>query len=251
MRGYVPHDPANKVKYCDNGQWTGGLSASCVQDTPCSELHESNGIGVYTYSSQARESGSRATLTCMGGYSLTSSNAVKICQGGQWVADTEADPTFTQYNFAQCQHMTTEVALCQNKRGQYISDPCFLNSGTQEQRNRPQCLAQGSKCHWVLDATVDGALGGHGNSCEHCASTSPARTSVGDGDTSGGGGSGTGTTGSSAGTVVVLLLVVLAGGIYVAFDKKLGPFAPKGEKAAGLTGAGAATIYDNQTDESL
>jgi hypothetical protein len=51
----------------------------------------------------------------------------------------------------------------------------------------------------------------------------------------------------------VLLLVVLAGGTYAAYDKKLGPFAPKSEKIAGLTGGagGGSTIYDTQTDESL
>jgi len=52
----------------------------------------------------------------------------------------------------------------------------------------------------------------------------------------------------------VVLVILLAGGGYVAFDKKLGPFAPKTERTSSLTdpGGGApATIYDKQTDDSL
>jgi hypothetical protein len=261
MRGYSPPVGANLQEVCTNGQWGTSPTAVCNVDLPCTAMPNPT-AGTYTYASHTYASGSHATLTCAYGYQISSGNAVKVCQSGSWVADITVNPTYSDFNFASCvpaqagqggqyalnghQAFTSQ---CASKQAQYLLDPCFQDQATYDQRNQQQCSAQGSRCMWVVDLTVDGGrpIPGRGLSCEHCASATRSGAKPPQGPASGNSGGGGG--GSNA--AVWVILVILGGGAYYAHDKKLGPFAPAGDKASSLTAGGGSTIYDTQTDESL
>ena len=265
MQGYAPPVAANMQEVCTDGQWGTSPSAVCNLDRGCTAMPEPT-AGTYHYSN-AYESGSYATLTCVYGHYVSSGNAVKVCQSGNWVADSSGNPNYNNFNFASClpvdaahagqggqydanghQAFTTQ---CQYKQAEYVVDPCFQDQTTYDQRNQRQCSDQGSQCMWVVDLTVDGVRPnpGSGLSCEHCASATrsgakPYQASS--SDNSGGGNSG----GGDDTGVWVFLVILLGGGAY-AYHNKLGPFATAGDKASSLTAGGGSTIYDTQTDESL